>query len=362
MKLFKKITFTAIAALSLAGVSATGLTSAMGVTSNTVEATPTSTLQTKLNDLNKEVAKLNHHVSMKQTEINKINAKIAKSKADIAKTKSEIKAAKKELDERKDVLRKQVVELQKESNKSVSGNIYIDYLLSSDNFSDLIGRSMAVSKISSANKSAIDDVNEAKAKLNDLAASQEAEQAKIVAAKDKATAEMENFSKAKAKAKASLTDLQQEMWDNRKQLAATEKANAAKTQQLIKSSSNSTQAAKSFAGSSSLIQNASQFIGVPYVWGGTTPSGFDCSGLVWYAAKMAGISLPRVSQAQSTVGSYVSVSQLQAGDLVFWGGVGSAYHVGIYIGGGQYIHAPQPGENVKVGSVQYFTPSFGRRL
>lgn len=361
MKSIKKITFTAVAALALAGVGTTGLTSFAGVTSNTVEATPNTSLQTKLNELNQKVAKLNNQVSMKQVEISKINTKIEKSKAEIAKTKSEIKAAKKELDERKEVLRDQVVELQKESNKSVSGNIYIDYLLSSDNFSDLIGRSMAVGKISSANKAAIDDVNEAKSKLNALAESQEAEQAKIVAAKAKADSEMTSLKAAKTKAKESQTKLQQEMWDNRKELEASQKADSAKTQQLVKTAWNATttQAAKSFKGSSSLIQNAAQFIGVPYVYGGETPAGFDCSGLVRYAAKMAGISLPRTSQKQSAVGSYVSVSQLQAGDLVFWGG---ASHVGIYIGGGQYIHAPRPGENVKVGSVQYYTPSFGRRL
>ena len=112
----------------------------------------------------------------------------------------------------------------------------------------------------------------------------------------------------------------------------------------------------------SIASNAAKYIGVPYVYGGTSPSGFDCSGLIYYAAKEAGINLPRTSQAQSTLGSYVSVSDLQAGDLVFWGGVGSAYHVGIYIGGGQYLHAPAPGQSVTIQSMAYFAPSFGRRL
>jgi len=112
----------------------------------------------------------------------------------------------------------------------------------------------------------------------------------------------------------------------------------------------------------SIAGNAAKYLGVPYVYAGTSPAGFDCSGLIYYAAKEAGISLPRTSQAQSTLGSYVSVSDLQAGDLVFWGSVGNAYHVGVYIGNGQYIHAPEPGQNVTVQSVAYFAPSFGRRL
>ena len=81
-----------------------------------------------------------------------------------------------------------------------------------------------------------------------------------------------------------------------------------------------------------------------------------------YAAKMAGISLPRTSQAQSKLGTQVSLSELQPGDLVFWGGVGSAHHVGIYIGNGSYVHAPAPGQSVTTMSMQYYKPDFGRRI
>jgi peptidoglycan DL-endopeptidase CwlO len=90
---------------------------------------------------------------------------------------------------------------------------------------------------------------------------------------------------------------------------------------------------------------AMRYLGVPYVWGGSTPRGFDCSGLVMYAFGQIGISVPHSSYAQFAMGTPVSISQLQAGDLVFFAG---ASHVGIYIGGGQFIHAPHTGDVVKI--------------
>lgn len=89
-----------------------------------------------------------------------------------------------------------------------------------------------------------------------------------------------------------------------------------------------------------IIATAKKYIGVPYVWGGSTPSGFDCSGFVQYVFKSHGISLPRTSKQQYAVGSWVSKSNLQPGDLVFFDTGGSGIsHLGIYIGNNQFIHA-----------------------
>jgi cell wall-associated NlpC family hydrolase len=89
-------------------------------------------------------------------------------------------------------------------------------------------------------------------------------------------------------------------------------------------------------------------IGTPYVWGGSAPGGFDCSGLVMWAFAQVGVSLPHSSYAQYGYGVAVSQDQLEPGDLVFFDGLG---HVGIYIGGGQFIHAPHTGDVVKISSL-----------
>ena len=86
--------------------------------------------------------------------------------------------------------------------------------------------------------------------------------------------------------------------------------------------------------------------GTPYVWGGTTTRGFDCSGLVLWSFKKAGISLPRTSSAQSNVGQPVSLANLQPGDLVFF--YSQVSHVGIYVGNGMVVHSPQTGDVVKL--------------
>ena len=102
-------------------------------------------------------------------------------------------------------------------------------------------------------------------------------------------------------------------------------------------------------GDNEIINTAKSFLGTPYLWGGTTPSGFDCSGFVQYVLAQNGKSIPRTSQEQFASGQAVDKSQLQAGDLVFydWSGGTEATHVGIYEGNGKMIHAPHSGDVVK---------------
>jgi cell wall-associated NlpC family hydrolase len=143
--------------------------------------------------------------------------------------------------------------------------------------------------------------------------------------------------------------------------AATTNSTSQATQSTQATTTTSSQTATTSTASvsaSSVISYAEQFVGVPYVLGGTSPSGFDCSGFVQYVYAHFGVSLPRTSEAQSTIGSAVSVSSAQPGDLLFWGGQGSAWHVGIYVGGSSYIAAPTTGQSVAVKSFQYFQPSF----
>lgn len=109
-----------------------------------------------------------------------------------------------------------------------------------------------------------------------------------------------------------------------------------------------------------IVNEAKKYLGVKYVWGGTSPKGFDCSGLVQYVCKSLGISVNRTAAAQFSNGKAVNKADLQPGDLVFFAKSKRISHVGIYVGNGQMLHAPHTGDVVKIASMNtsYYTRTY----
>ncbi|WP_334116682.1 C40 family peptidase [Ligilactobacillus sp.] len=164
----------------------------------------------------------------------------------------------------------------------------------------------------------------------------------------------------KAVAAVTKTDNDTKADDNTKTTQAqVQQTSTTSTTSNSENSSSSTVSAAPAAKYGSVVGYATSFCGVPYKWGGASPSGFDCSGLVMYVYAAFGKSLPHSSYSQQAMCTQISESQLQPGDLVFFNG-GS--HVGIYVGGGSFVHAPQTGDVVKVTSLKYMRPSFCGRL
>ncbi len=123
-------------------------------------------------------------------------------------------------------------------------------------------------------------------------------------------------------------------------------------------------------GAAPVVQTAMSFQGVPYVWGGTTPAGFDCSGLMQYAYSRHGVTLPRVAHQQAFTGQNIyagpghgaNLAQLEPGDLIAFSNSGGAnyQHIGMYVGGGKMVHAPQPGQTVTVVGLDYWRSQMWR--
>lgn len=386
MKLAKTLTVIAAATLIGAGTFSTSTAvSADKATEAAIAAKKSEgdTLAKQLSDAQMKLSDIDNQLSNKTVAIQDAQDKISATEATITEYNGKIAKQAEEIASRKEALKNQLESLQKELGDSVTGNVYLEFILNSKDLSDLISRGVTVSKLNQANKDALDAVDAAKAKMTDLKSEQEAKKAELTQTKTTLEADKTKLVSLKAESSAAAQALAKKVADNKDAVALLEKkesdAAAAATRALqaataAKAAATTTvTAAKTTpstpaatapigGGTAALASIAYKYLGIAYVYGGASPAGFDCSGLVSYVAAQAGISLPRVSQAQSSMGTMIPVSQMQAGDLVFWGGRGSAHHVGIAISNSAYIHAPHTGDVVKVSTTQYYMPSFAVRL
>ncbi|GHI05725.1 glycoside hydrolase [Streptomyces cellostaticus] len=180
---------------------------------------------------------------------------------------------------------------------------------------------------------------------------------------------------AAKQAKADLADAKQKAAEAKKKAQeAARKAAAARASRNAErttlsttagtdtSTSTSTSTSTATGSAAAVISFVKAQIGKAYVSGATGPSAYDCSGLVQTAFKQVGISLPRVSQDQSTAGTQVSLSNLQPGDVLYWGSAGSAYHVAVYVGDGMFVGAQNPSSGVGEHPLSYDPPTGAVRV
>lgn len=317
-------------------------------------------IQAQRNDLENKVGMMDNQIETIMSKINDNEKNITKTQKninqahiDISKAEEDIKAEQALFDNR--------VRVMYMCNSTSS---YIDIILDSKNFGDFISRIDNIKRIMNFNLSVINDFKTKKAALDLKKAALDSENKNLLALKVDNEKKLSDLNKQKSDQTVLLAQLKAQESKYGVQLLADQAAALAASQASITKIRNSTPSLVVSRGSAvfstnSVLAYASNFLGVPYVWGGTTPSGFDCSGFVQYVYAHFGVYLPRVSQDQQNVGTLVSRANLQPGDLVFFGD--PAHHVGIYVGNGNMIDAPHTGDVVKIEPLHSdFT--YGRRV
>jgi peptidoglycan DL-endopeptidase CwlO len=351
-------------------------------------------IQTQRNDLENKIVMMDNQIETLMAQISSNKEKITTKEKEISLAQADITKAE------EDIKADELLFMDRIRAMYISGtsSATIGILLDSKNFEDLLSRAENISRVMEYNISTINDFKDKKAVLDNKKAALDIEKNALVSLQEQNEQKLAELSAQKTDQAGLISQLKAQENQYGSQIAAAEAAalEAAKAQ-IAKSkaeaaalaassaasrgpantttSSSSTGSSNSSASSSSssssssngsatyssnaVIAYASNFLGVPYVWGGTTPAGFDCSGFVQYVSAHFGISLPRVAAAQQMVGTYVSREDLQPGDLVFFGE--PAHHVGIYVGNGCMIHAPHTGDVVRIGPLNSDF-SYGRRI
>ncbi|MFD4272940.1 C40 family peptidase [Streptomyces cyaneofuscatus] len=200
----------------------------------------------------------------------------------------------------------------------------------------------------------------------DAAAESAAKKAKKAKAEAVRKAEAEKKAEAAAKARAEAEAEERaeraSRTAERTTLSAPSSSSSDNSASASASSSAPSSSSNATGSAAAIVAFAKAQVGDAYISGGTGPNAWDCSGLVQAAYRTVGIDLPRVSQSQSTAGTQVSLDNLQPGDILYWGGAGSAYHVAIYVGDGQFVGAQNSSTGTVQRSMDYDRPSGAVRV
>jgi cell wall-associated NlpC family hydrolase len=241
------------------------------------------------------------------------------------------------------------------------------YVLGAGSFSDLVNQMQLLQRANATDKDLVQEVTHYRAQVRGQVARLHTQTQKLrrddLAANRAKQRVLSSLAGAKAY-KAHLSARIQRIMDAQAAAAAAAAAQAAATSTAGSSGGGgggnvNLPAPPSSTLGGQAVAIAERYLGVPYVWGGASPSGFDCSGLVMYVYAQLGVSLPHNAAAQYDMLPHVPTSDLEPGDLVFFYGLG---HVGIYVGGGTFIHAPHTGTVVQFSSLSGEGPYVAARV
>lgn len=311
--------------------------------------------QTKLDDL--------------QTSLEMRYEELAQIEDSLAQTRQRISITQQQLDQATTELGKSQAQLDQRAS-SIYRNGTLDMVavfVGAADFTDFITRFDLMRRIGRNDAALVSAVKGAKSAVETAQASLETREAEQVALREQARAKLQEYQTAQQQQQSYLaslnTQLKKLIEAERIRLEKVAEAKAAAAAAKMRAASQSSARSLPFdptklgASHPDAVAAAKKYLGVPYVWGGTSPAGFDCSGLCQYAYAQIGISLPRTSREQFHAGAYIPPTRLdllEPGDLVFFGYNGDPdqiHHVGMYVGGGDFIQAPSAGDVVRISSL-----------
>ncbi len=282
-------------------------------------------------------------IEYKMGKLNELKEQILEKENQIHENEQKIELAEADIEEKDNALVERLNIIQKNGGIESTPMKYLDALLSSEDILDAVQKVHLISKICTSDKKLIQNAKDAKDNLTQIKENIEKEQKEL----EKSKEYLENEIKALETDKEKLIDYVKE---NSSLLDLS-------TNNIIPVTlpSDISEEAKA------IILEAEKYLGVPYLWGGTTPDGFDCSGYMQYIFASKNISIPRVSQDQQSFSTKISMSEIKPGDLVFNKSSDST-HVGMYIGNDMYIHAPHTGDVVKISQLSTSNMKYAGRI
>lgn len=331
---------------------------AFAVTNKAIEAKrkEAAQAQTQLDQLQTDLEMRGEELGQIEDAVTKTRQQIQVAEADLASATAEVERTTQLLDTR-------AASMYRNGTVNV-----VAVFLGATSFQDFISRLDLLRRIGMSDASLVSQVKDARDRVETAKSALEAREAEQVALREQARVKAEQVQQALSAQQAFLSTLNGQLKKliaqeqaRQAKLAAERAARLAAAQRAAAAAAHGRilpfDASALGAGHSDVVAIARKYLGVPYVWGGTSPSGFDCSGLCQYCYAQLGVSLPRTSREQFHAGAYIPPNRLdllKPGDLVFFGvnaDPDQIHHVGIFAGGDEFIEAPFTGGDVRVSSL-----------